>query len=301
VAIQEYRLSVVATVLKRAPVITSIPRVVAKVRSPYIYPVTAVDPDGGSLKISLENPPPGMIINSKTGLIHWRPTIDQVGMSPITIIVTNKAGAIATQTFALVVSPNRAPKIISQPPETAIAHAAYRYDIQAIDPDEDLLTYTLMTAPEGMTLDSLGRLQWIPNISDIGIHLVQVMVADDLEARVIQSYKLTVLADQEAPKVHVSLSQSQVTIGSMVTVTVTATDNVGVKDLHLSIDDTPVGLDAKGQTMVKATKTGNVQIVATAVDAAGNVGRATAELSVVNVSEADMSDRLIRPLAAPKT
>ena len=44
-----------------------------------------------------------------------------------------------------------------------VAAAPYSYDVQAIDPDNDLLTYSLVNNPAGMTINpSTGLISWVP-------------------------------------------------------------------------------------------------------------------------------------------
>jgi hypothetical protein len=56
---------------------------------------------------------------------------------------------------------------------------------------------------------------------------------------------------------------------------VNAVDNVKVESLGLTINGTPVVLDAQTQANVKLNNLGSITAVATASDAAGNVGNAT--------------------------
>lgn len=58
---------------------------------------------------------------------------------------------------------NRPPEIISEPVTTAFAGNEYQYDVEAIDPDDDPLSYSLVDSPDGMTIDpDTGLVVW-PN------------------------------------------------------------------------------------------------------------------------------------------
>ena len=51
--------------------------------------------------------------------------------------------------------------IVSDPVTTAVAGQPYTYPVKAIDPDNDPLTYSLTTAPAGMTIDpATGLITW---------------------------------------------------------------------------------------------------------------------------------------------
>ncbi|NLX56285.1 MAG: hypothetical protein GXY58_14345, partial [Planctomycetaceae bacterium] len=73
---------------------------------------------------------------------------------------------------------NRAPTITSTPVTSATPATPYSYDVAATDPDVgDTLTYSLVTAPSGMTINSsTGLLQWTP--TTLGMNAVTVRVQD---------------------------------------------------------------------------------------------------------------------------
>ena len=63
---------------------------------------------------------------------------------------------------------------------------------------------------------------------------------------------------------------------------VTATDNVGVRSLELRLDGTPIALDSLGRATVPTDNAGGFTLVASASDAAGNVGTASQSLVVID-------------------
>ena len=82
-------------------------------------------------------------------------------------------------TTVVAVRLNHPPVITSTPVTTATAGTAYTYDVEGSDPDADPLTYSLDTAPAGMTIDPLsGVIQWTPSPSQVGDQSVTVRVTD---------------------------------------------------------------------------------------------------------------------------
>ncbi|MBW2984655.1 hypothetical protein KY361_06045, partial [Candidatus Woesearchaeota archaeon] len=71
---------------------------------------------------------------------------------------------------------NYAPIITSSPVIGAVVNTAYSYQVYAHDPDSDPLTYSLTTAPAGMTISAAGLISWLPTI--IGNYPVVVDVSD---------------------------------------------------------------------------------------------------------------------------
>ncbi len=74
---------------------------------------------------------------------------------------------------------NTAPVLGSTPSTTAKVEYLYTYDVNANDLEDDFLTYSLLTSPEGMTIDSsTGIITWTPTEEQIGGNEVIVTVND---------------------------------------------------------------------------------------------------------------------------
>ena len=165
----------------QTPIITSTPITTATVGAAYTYNVTATDPDGNTLTFSLTIIPPGMTINSSTGLITWTPTTS--GNYNVTVEVSDNGFPVKsiTQSFTIHIvgqpgPTNQPPTITSTAITTATVGQAYSYDVEATDPDGDTLTYFLV-GPAGMTIDFLtGLITWTPTTS--GNYNVTVSVLD---------------------------------------------------------------------------------------------------------------------------
>jgi len=183
----------------QSPIIISTPVSTAKVGTEYIYNVGATDPDEDSLTYSLIVKPSGMTINSTTGIISWKPICGQAGDNPVIVEVSD--GALSdTQSFTIKVSSppappvppvNHAPIITSIPGDTAIVGIEYTYDVEATDPDGDILTYSLTVKPDDMSIDSgTGLISWIPTSLQIGTNDITAKVSDG-EKSDTQSFTIT--------------------------------------------------------------------------------------------------------------
>ncbi len=76
---------------------------------------------------------------------------------------------------------NIAPHIESEPITTAKEGVVYTYEVEATDFNNDILTYTLITSPSGMTINSsTGVITWIPE--EVGSFEVVVEVSDGSKA-----------------------------------------------------------------------------------------------------------------------
>ena len=157
---QVYSIFVAATPPNRPPIITSSARQFAAAGGMYEYHVTARDPEGDAVTISLadENKPAAMSIVD--GLIHWDVPSGLDGPQPaITIIATDGAGHQALQTFSITVRQNHAPTLAAIADVSTTAGSTFRLDARATDQDGDALSYSI-SGEEGMTIDRFGRIEW---------------------------------------------------------------------------------------------------------------------------------------------
>jgi len=283
-ATQTFTVVVAATPPILPPTITSQPAFVGTAGALYQYAVLATDPAGLALSYSLAASPAGMTVDPASGLVNWTPISSQAGPSVVTVVATNTGDAAASQTFTVVVSVNHPPVINSTALTSITAGSTYRYDVKATDPDGDPLTYSLLTGPAGMSIDALGRLTWTTSTANVGTQHVSIAVADNHGASVAQLFDVNVVADTQPPQVALSVTPSPANLGSQVTFLVTAVDNVKVQSLELTINGVPVALDSSGRATVTMTTAGDLAVVATATDPAGNTGTASSTLTVINPS-----------------
>jgi hypothetical protein len=134
---------------------------------------------------------------------------------------------------------NQAPVIVSTPATAGIVGLEYAYDVIARDPDGGRLTYQLDddSLARGMTIDDKGRVRWTPRDGQLGNHPVTVTVQDDLGAVVEQNFAITVGLDTIAPTVKLGFAGTNpAEVGQTVYYRVSATDNVKVANIELTVD-----------------------------------------------------------------
>lgn len=282
---QNYSIVVTAIAPNSPPLITSTPALGAAIGRNYTYVVTVTVPDGGPATFQLLEKPAGMTIDPATGHLSWTPTASEAGQNFVTIAATDGKGLGGTQRFAIAVRPLATPTFASSPITTATAGTSYLYDIVAGDSNHAPLTYVLTAGPAGMAVDGSGRVTWSTTTADIGSHHVVLTVTNDQGLSASQTYDLLVGADTTAPLVSVVASEPKVNLGSDVTYTVTATDNVSVASLTLTVGGVAVPLDSHGRATVTMPKAGIQSIIATATDPAGNIGKASITVRVVDPSQ----------------
>ncbi len=161
---------------------------------------------------------------------------------------------------------NSSPVIESDPVTTAKEGAVYTYDVEATDPNEDTLTYSLTTNPTGMTINSTtGVITWTPTEGQIGENEIVVEVSDASKSTT-QSF--TIIVDETLLTSIVVLPSSMtISAGSSKTITsVTAHyDNATSAGIALSActygsNDTNVSV-ANGVITVSSSCTATTAII----------------------------------------
>ncbi|HEU4834353.1 MAG TPA: fibro-slime domain-containing protein [Pyrinomonadaceae bacterium] len=102
----------------------------------------------------------------------------------------------------------------------------YKYQVVAVDADNEPLVYSLLTAPQGMQINSAtGLITWNPGINQVGTHNVVVKVADARGGFDTQSYTLTVVDPRnKAPIVNAGPDQT-ITLPATANLVGTVTDD----------------------------------------------------------------------------
>lgn len=93
---------------------------------------------------------------------------------------------------------NWPPFISSEPVLEATEEEAYRYEVVATDQDSDALTFALLQAPDGMTVqEDSGVIDWVPSIGQQGEVDVVVEVSDGFGGIAKQEFGIVVAAAPE--------------------------------------------------------------------------------------------------------
>ncbi|RRS34687.1 MAG: hypothetical protein OI74_04590 [Gammaproteobacteria bacterium (ex Lamellibrachia satsuma)] len=124
-------------------------------------------------------------------------TYPDEGVYQVQLQVTDDGGNTSTQDLTVVVGDlNHAPSIVSTAATTAAENVPYRYQVQVNDPEAvygDVMSYSLTTAPAGMTVDSAtGLISWTPTAADPLKSDVTVRVEDSEGLFDTQSFQVSI-------------------------------------------------------------------------------------------------------------
>ena len=169
-----------------SPIITSVPIISATEDIEYSYQVIVSDPDDTEFTYQLLDFPLDMTIND-IGLIQWIPANGILSSDTVSVSVEDGGedySLPAEQQFVINVTPiNDSPSMeyISQDSLYAVEDLLWAYQVIANAPDDLVLNYNLLNAPEGMDVSANGLISWIPLEGSLSSGNVELQVSDGLE------------------------------------------------------------------------------------------------------------------------
>ncbi|MEW6063038.1 MAG: tandem-95 repeat protein [Nanoarchaeota archaeon] len=173
------------------------------------------DIDGDTLSYSVILAPTDInaVINGNISTLT--PNADWNGINTIQFRADDgNGGTVDSNVVTLTVnSVNDDPAIISTPLTTAAEGSLYTYDVDAIDVDNDTLTYSLLVSPFGMSIDSgTGLITWTPDYGQAGLHDVTIGVNDGNGGIAQQVFQIDVANTNVAPVINSFNPTSNVTM-----------------------------------------------------------------------------------------
>ncbi len=146
---------------------------------------SASDPDkedAGKLTFQVSPMPEGATLDAASGVFQWTPSYNQAGSYPVTVTVSDPAGATDRKQFTITVENVNRPPSISVKPEFKVKEGeALEFTVTGTDPDpEDVLSFSASGLPPGATFDSRsGVFRWTPGSNDQGSYTVEFAVKDN--------------------------------------------------------------------------------------------------------------------------
>ena len=164
--------------------------------SPAAITLTAADIDDDPLTFVIVSQPQNGVLNGTPPNLAYTPNPDFNGSDTIIFKVNDGDLDSDDATVTIDVDSLDDPPIITSTPITIIDFGeTYTYDVEADDPDsDDVLTFSLDTAPEGMSIDATsGLIIWDPQANQVGDHPVIVRVDDSDGLFDSQEFTITVV------------------------------------------------------------------------------------------------------------
>ena len=246
----------------------------------------------------------GATVNNAVATVASSNPAVQIIENTVDLGTVSGAGLISTDTFTFVVNrryrfnpaslvwtfsgddviADTSPIIVSTANTVGVLDQPYTYDVDATDADPgDVLTYSLSTAPSGMTIDPAnGLIQWTPTFS--GAVDVDVRVTDTTGRNDRQIYLLSVSAGaDDAPPTIDAIPAQTVVAGNPLSVTATGTDPEGLA-LRFGLSGAPAGAainTTTGALSWTPATSGNTDITVTVSDPGGQSASTTFPVTIL--------------------
>lgn len=181
---------------------------------------------------------------------------------------------------------NLAPQITSSPITVGSTEASYRYQVVAQDPNPgDVLTYSLGTAPAGMSINAAtGLIQWSPGNAAQADVDVQVRDPNGLLDRQIYLISVSEGANDQPPSLE-ELADQQLSTGSTLSLAASASDPEG-QTLRFGLDGAPEGFGINSGTGVmrwRPQEEGSYNVTVRVTDPSGQADTTTFTVNVDNL------------------
>ncbi len=209
--------NITTTANNAKPTFTSTPPVDARVGHEFSYNAMAADADLDALIFDVLVGPDGMIVDSTTGVVAWKPTASQVGQHDVILRVSDERGGISLQSFSIKTTATQSSPVFTtpSPPARTFVGQSFHYQFRAQDADNDTILFSLPQSSTGMSVDSAsGLFSWVPRPDQLGDHTVTIAVSDQHGGQDSMTFAMTVVvsAANVAPII-TSSSRSQIQIG----------------------------------------------------------------------------------------
>lgn len=170
----------------RPPTITGTPATTATVGTAYSFRPVGSDPDGNTLRYSVQNLPSWATFSTTTGRLSGTPAAGNIGTSArITISVTDSIQTVPLPSFSIQVNAaaNRAPTISGTPLSSVNVAAPFSFQPQAADADGDTLTFSVSNLPAWASFNTTtGLLSGTPLLANVGTSTGIVISVSDGKA-----------------------------------------------------------------------------------------------------------------------
>jgi hypothetical protein len=199
VSLPAFNLTVAASApANRPPTITGNPATTAIVGTFYSFRPVGSDPDGNTLRYSIQGQPSWANFSTTTGRLSGTPASGNVGRSASIIIsVTDGIATASLTSFTIQVnaSANRAPTISGTPVTTILVGSAYNFQPSAADADGNTLTFRIDNMPSWAQFDTAsGRLSGTPSAANAGTFSnIVISVSDGTASASLPAFSINVV------------------------------------------------------------------------------------------------------------
>ncbi len=203
-------LAVTVNEVNAATVLSPVGNRTANEGEPLSFIVAAADPNdapANQITLRAEALPPGAAFDALTGVFSWTPGPEQQGNHAVTFIATDDGSPPLNEieTMTISVGDVNRPPILPRLPDASVWETTMlRVTNTAADPDlpAQSVSYTLLSAPEGMSISADGIVDWTPSETDgPATNTILTVASDDGTPRmaVTNTFTVVVLESNSPP------------------------------------------------------------------------------------------------------
>ena len=208
--------------------------------------VYGADPEGQEIVFSATGLPPGISINPSTGLVSGSIGDAAAGTYAVTVMVSDGFLSGSRSFTWTVLAVNSQPVMPSPGSQSSNEDEAVSLQLNASDPDGDVLTFSSLRLPPGLSLDpATGLISGSPTFEAAGTYNVKVSVTDGSLSR-DRFFSWEIVDVNRAPSLAVPDDQSDHE-GDSVDLALLASDPDG-EDVTYSASGLPSGLSLDPST-----------------------------------------------------
>ena len=252
---------VVVTEANTPPAFTGLTDFILDDLSPFSRTLVATDSDlpAQTLTYRLVGGPDGAELVDN--VFQWTPIEEQRPSTNIVLVAVSDGLVSVTNQFTLFLpNYNTAPVIEAVPNKTVNEGVSLGFNLSAQDADypPNVLTYSLVSGPPGMTVSAAGRVRWVPTEEQgPGVYEATVQVVDDgfpaLSAS--QTFTVTVLERNLEPELAAIPNMTIEEVQPLV-LALTATDaDLPVQNLEFNLISGPEGMTVSAAGLLEWTPT----------------------------------------------
>ena len=291
------------------PALTPISNKSATAGSLLTFTVSASDPDGDAITLSVSSLPGGASFDPASGMCSWTPQADDVNHTfDLTITATDNGSPPLADTLLLSITvaaaPNQAPTIAPITAKNGQENALLSFTVAATDPDENVISFAATGLPVGATLNpATGVFSWTPGYEQAGSYTVTCTATDNFGAASAPVTASITIAHTNRPPVLTPVSAKSVAEGGLLTFTVVAADPDG-DALALGATSLPsgAGFDPASGVFSWTPNFGTSSATPYAATFTANDNSATATQTVaITVSHTNRPPLLVNPGAQATT
>lgn len=244
------------------PVISGQPETLHRNSLSYRASFTAVDDDTDPFTFSfLAAPTHGEpLLDPKSGQLIWKPTIN--GTYNFKVAAIDDFGDGSSIAFSVIVNDignNLPPRFLNSSIGVGERGSTYSRQFTALDPEGDSISYQVITAPLGLTIDASGRVIWNvpPNYPDNTVE-IELQARDTIGATGRIRFKLPVKNGNHAPE-FLSSPKPTLVAGQQYAYRLSVTDKDD-DDLAVSLKQSPPGANYvdSSNTLLWSTSTADI-------------------------------------------